>query len=113
MEQFFQAVLEGEWQPDEIKSSPLKLWNKARIVFTVIYAFKKCIQKAQKDSNKLLIFNESEDDLSKIGVYPLIQLETASVGAASDGGYSSELLSTEDLTRQQPATERECLESVD
>ncbi|XP_047139926.1 C-myc promoter-binding protein isoform X1 [Hydra vulgaris] len=102
---YHRAVLEGEWQPEELRSSPQKLWNKARIVFSVIHAFKK----SHKDSKKLVILNESEDDLSRVGINPivntLIQLETESVGAASDGGYSSELLSTEDLTRQQPVTE--------
>uniref|UniRef100_T2MAU0 C-myc promoter-binding protein n=1 Tax=Hydra vulgaris TaxID=6087 RepID=T2MAU0_HYDVU len=109
---YHRAILEGEWQPEELRSSPQKLWNKARIVFSVIHAFKK----SHKDSKKLVILNESEDDLSRVGINPivntLIQLETESVGAASDGGYSSELLSTEDLTRQQPVTEYDTRKGV-
>ena len=69
-----------------------------------MHAFKKAgIKKNREESENLINFgNENMKHLPRRNNNLLIPLETASVGTASDGGYSSELLSTEDLSRQQP-----------
>ena len=76
-----------------------------------VHAFKKTVIKKRTKTENLINFGGSEENLNRVPVQSsnslqndnlLIPLETASVGTASDCGYSSGLLSTEDLSRQQP-----------
>ena len=91
-------------------NSFIQLWTTIRIAIWAISAFKKAIVHKQKDTPKddndgiLISLAGSNENIAQNSTTNnmLLPLETASVGTASDGGYSSGLLSTEDLTRQHP-----------
>lgn len=100
---YHRAVLDGKWLPEKIRRSPKQLWNRLRIALMAMHAFQKTIMLKRNNSGKNLLINlsDSDENLRK-DANLLIPLETSSVGTGSDGGYSSGLLSTEDLSRQQP-----------
>lgn len=81
-----------------------------------MFAFRKVVIKKQRLSKHVEtdVLIDIGDGIKPIDytndTTPSLPLETSSVGAASDAGYSSGLISTEDLSRSHPAAGSKILE---
>lgn len=58
----FQAVLEGQWLPENASNSPTQLWTRLRLVVMAMSAFRKALTK--RPENTLVSF-DSDDALNE------------------------------------------------